>query len=71
MTNRVDALRRPCPCGGIPELVGSLHTASCFVRCPRCGCRSIACDIPSAAWKAWDDLELQSADDNRTIWEMM
>lgn len=70
MRNKLDALRRRCYCGGEPELIGSMHTGSCYVRCPRCGCRAITCSVPSRAWAAWDNQEL-TAENNKTIWELM
>lgn len=69
MSSGIDSLRRLCSCGSVPELVGSMYTGSCYVRCPRCGCRSITCSVPSRAWKAWDAGELDNSDENITIWE--
>lgn len=71
MSDGLSRLRRRCFCGSVPELVGSIHTKSCYVRCPNCGCRTILCSVPSRAWTAWDNMELLSENNNKTIWEMM
>jgi hypothetical protein len=71
MSSGIDSLRRLCSCGSVPELVGSMNTKTCFVRCPNCGARSITCSVPSAAWRAWDASELETDKENFTLWELM
>ena len=71
MTDGVNRLRRLCSCGSVPELVGSMNTKSCFVRCPNCGARSITCSVPSRAWSAWGNMELETDKENFTLWELM
>ncbi|MBQ1293900.1 MAG: hypothetical protein IIY21_07655 [Clostridiales bacterium] len=62
---------RKCYCGSYAELVGSMHTKTCYVRCPNCGARSTDQLSPFRAWIAWDNAQLQQDDINLTLYEVM
>lgn len=62
---------RRCFCGAYAELIGTMHTKSCYIRCPNCGARSTDQRTPFRAWLAWDNADLETDKTNRTIWEVM
>lgn len=62
---------RFCNCGAFPEMVGTMHTAQCFIRCPNCGARSEAARSPFQAWCKWDAEQYDTTDENLTIYEAL
>lgn len=62
---------RVCYCGCFPELVGSIHTKECYIRCRNCGARSISGRTPFQAWIAWDNHQLKQDAENYTLYDVM
>lgn len=62
---------RRCSCGSFGELIGTMHSAVCFIRCPNCGAKGPDQRTPFRAWLAWDNGELDKSGDNMTIYEAM
>lgn len=62
---------RKCCCGAYAELIGSMHTKSCYIRCSNCGARSVEAKSPFRAWIAWDNKVLQQDETNITLYDVM
>ena len=61
--------RRPCVCGGEPEMItgyrpkGFYSPDLCFVRCSRCGLQTAAHNMPTFAWHDWEDGKIVREDE--------